>query len=52
MTEKLRQPLGIEYEVGRYAALAGHLDAPMHLVQFPDRMASGLVLKMQPYSIA
>jgi hypothetical protein len=37
-TQKLRQLHGVEHAFGRHAALAGHFDSSMHMIQLPDRM--------------
>src|SRR6188768_4076413 len=42
MTEKLRQLHRIKHTVWRYAALARHLDAPMHMIQFANGVRIGI----------
>jgi len=42
MTHEFGERQGIEDAVRRHAALSGHFDAPMHMVQFPDGMSVGI----------
>jgi hypothetical protein len=42
MPEKLRQGHRIQHTVRRYAAFARHLDAPVHMVELPDRVRVGI----------
>jgi hypothetical protein len=43
VAEKLREPHGVQHTVGRQAAFPSHL-APMHALELPNIMASGLML--------
>jgi dihydroxyacid dehydratase/phosphogluconate dehydratase len=37
-TEQLRQSHSVEYAVRRHAAFTCHLNTPMHMVEFADRV--------------
>ena len=42
MRKQFRKRHGIQDAICRHAALAGHLDAPVHVVELPDGMGVGI----------
>ena len=39
MSHELWEAHGIQYPIRWYAAFAGHLDAPVHMIQLADRVS-------------
>jgi hypothetical protein len=48
ITEQFCERHGIKHPARRHAALAGHFDTPVHVVELPNGVGVGILLNMQP----